>query len=44
MKQQFKDKMVVAVTPNRLMSAIDKAVRYYSVSDQQIKLWEKIEI
>lgn len=39
MKQQFKDKMVVAVTPNRLMSAIDKAVKYCSVSDQQIKLW-----
>ena len=39
MKQQFKDKMVGAVTPNRLMSAIDKAVKYCSVSDQQIKLW-----
>ncbi|KGF76754.1 hypothetical protein [Lactococcus lactis] len=39
MKQQFKDKMVVAVTPNRLMSAIDKAVKYCSVNDQQIKLW-----
>ncbi|MFR0819579.1 MAG: hypothetical protein ACLSID_01185 [Lactococcus lactis] len=39
MKQQFKDKMVVAVTPNRLMSAIDKAVKYCYVSDQQIKLW-----
>lgn len=39
MKQQFKDCMVAAVTPNRLMSAIDKAVKYCSVSDQQIKLW-----
>ena len=39
MKKQFKDSMVAAVTPNRLMSAIDKAVKYCSVSDQQIKFW-----
>jgi len=44
MKQEFKDEYNMnAVTPNRLVNAIGKAVEYAAVDDAQIKRWLETE-